>query len=62
MAYRPLDYTNDYNKHDIERLLAEKFDTTPEDKNTITDAMLANYKGFVVTWSIDNAAGSEVSN
>ena len=61
MAYRLLEYSNTYDKADIEDLLARKYDFITEDKNAITDTILASYRAFVVTWSISNAAGSEVS-
>ena len=61
MAYRLLDYSNTYDQADIEDMLARKYDFIAEDKNAITDALLATYRGLVVTWSISNAAGSEVS-
>ena len=57
MAYRLLDYSNSYDRADIEDLLSRKYDSVPVDKNTITDTILATYKGVVVTWKITNLAG-----
>ena len=57
MAFRPLDYTNTFDRADIEDLVSRKYDCVPVDKNAITDAILATYKGFVITWFISNSEG-----
>ena len=57
MAFRPLDYTNTFDMADIEDLVSRKYDCVPVDKNTITDAILATYKGLVITWFISNSEG-----
>ena len=60
MAYRQLDYANVYDQADIEDLYSRYLDAVPTDKNTVLGGEAA-FKGFVVTWSISNAAGSEAS-